>query len=392
MNRNHTFRHLVGPLLVLALGFGCLFPDAWAQFTGQSSSRTGRTGAGGMGSRQYFNNTMLGDALIEFDIETRSIIVIADEETNLQISGLIEELDKPKSQVLIKVAFVELTHNKDSDLGIDASFSGSVGATNVDGLLTAGTIIPRFEIGGNFSPSGGLVQLNYDDISVSMNAYAEEGRLEILSRPSILTRNNREALISVGSLVPFAQSGNVNSVTGIATPQYEYEPIGISLRVTPYITPHGLVELSLFPEISETTDERITVADGLELPVFATRSAQTVVVTPNGKTVVIGGLMQDNKVESERKVPFLGDIPILGSLFRRTVKKDTKTELLIFLTPFIVQNPHDLVSLTEQERSGSTVKAGTESGKRLDDFLNTDTEEKFNEASPIQPRDTEPKK
>lgn len=384
MNRNHTFRHLVGPLLVLALGFGCLFPDAWAQFTGQSSSRTGRTGAGGMGSRQYFNNTMLGDALIEFDIETRSIIVIADEETNLQIGELIKQLDKPKSQVLIKVAFVELTHNNDSDLGIDASFSGSIGGGEGNSL-SAGT---GFGIGG----PGGLVQLNYDDISVSMNAYAQEGRLEILSRPSILTRNNREALISVGSLVPFAQSGNINSITGQTIPQYEYEPIGISLRVTPYITPHGLVELSLFPEISEITDEKIIVADGLELPVFATRSAQTVVVTPNGKTVVIGGLMQDNKVESERKVPFLGDIPILGSLFRRTVKKDTKTELLIFLTPFIVENPHDLVSLTEQERSGSTVKAGTESGKRLDDFLNTDTEEKFNEASPIQPRDTEPKK
>ena len=384
MNRNHTFRHLVGPLLVMALGFGCLFPDAWAQFTGQSSSRTGRTGAGGMGSRQYFNNTMLGDALIEFDIETRSIIVIADEETNLQIGELIKQLDKPKSQVLIKVAFVELTHNNDSDLGIDASFSGSIGGGEGNSL-SAGT---GFGIGG----PGGLVQLNYDDISVSMNAYAQEGRLEILSRPSILTRNNREALISVGSLVPFAQSGNINSITGQTIPQYEYEPIGISLRVTPYITPHGLVELSLFPEISEITDEKIIVADGLELPVFATRSAQTVVVTPNGKTVVIGGLMQDNKVESERKVPFLGDIPILGSLFRRTVKKDTKTELLIFLTPFIVENPHDLVSLTEQERSGSTVKAGTESGKRLDDFLNTDTEEKFNEASPIQPRDTEPKK
>ena len=221
---------------------------------------------------------------------------------------------------------------------------------------------------------------------------AEGGRLEILTRPSILTRNNREALISVGSLVPFAHSGIVNSVTGVAIPQYEYESIGISLRVTPYITPHGLVELSLFPEISETTDEKIIVAEGLELPVFATRSAQTVVVTPNGKTVIIGGLMQDNKVETERKLPLLGDIPILGSLFKRKVKKDTKTELLIFLTPFIVQNPNELVSLTEQERSGSTVKAGTESGKRLDNFLNTDTEERFNEVSPIQPQDAEPKK
>ncbi len=390
MNRNQTFRNLVGPLLVLAIGFGCLLPDALAQFTGRSSSRSGSNSAGGMGSRQYFNNTMLGDALIEFDVETRSIIVIADEETNLQITELIKELDKPKSQVLIKVAFVELTHNNNSDIGIDAIFSGSIGGGEGNSLtegnaLTAGT---AFDLGG----SGGLVQLNYDDVSVTMNALAEEGRLEILSRPSILTRNNREALISVGSLVPFMQTGNVNSVTGVAIPQYEYEPIGISLRVTPYITPHGLVELSLFPEISETTDEKIEVSEVLQLPVFATRSAQTVVVTPNGKTVIIGGLMQDNKVETVRKVPLLGDIPILGLLFKHTELKDTKTELLIFLTPFIVQNPNDLVSLTEQERSGSSVKAGTESGKRLDNFLNKDTEGKYIEASPVQPRDTEPRK
>ena len=390
MNRNQTFRHLAGPLLVLALGLGCLLPDALAQFTGRSSSRTGSNSAGGTGSRQYFNNTMLGDALIEFDVETRSVIVIADEETNLQIGELIKELDKPKSQVLIKVAFVELTHNDNSNLGIDAVFSGSIGGGEGNSLtegnaLTAGT---AFDLGG----SGGLVQLNYDDVSVTMNALAEEGKVEILSRPSILTRNNREALISVGSLVPFMQTGNVNSVTGVAIPQYEYEPIGISLRVTPYITPHGLVELSLFPEISETTADKIEVSEGLQLPVFVTRSAQTVVVTPNGKTVIIGGLMQDNKVETVRKVPLLGDIPILGSLFRHKEMKDTKTELLIFLTPFIVANPNDLVSLTEQERSGSSVKAGTESGKRLDNFLNADTEGKFIEALPIQPRDTEPKK
>ena len=384
MNRNQTFRHLVGPLLVLALGFGCLLPDALAQFTGRSSSRTGSNSAGGMGSRQYFNNTMLGDALIEFDIETRSVIVIADEETNQQINELIQELDKPKSQVLIKVAFVELTHNDNSNIGIDAVFNGSIGGAEGN-ALTAGT---AFDLGG----SGGLMQLNYDDVSVSMNALAEVGRVEILSRPSILTRNNREALISVGSLVPFMQTGNVNSVTGVQIPQYEYEPIGISLRVTPYITPHGLVELSLFPEISETTGDKIEVSEGLQLPVFATRSAQTVVVTPNGKTVIIGGLMQDNKVETIRKVPLLGDIPILGSLFKHKEMKDTKTELLIFLTPFIVQNPNDLVSLTEQERSGSTVKAGTKSGESLDNFLNTDTERKFIEALPIEPQDSEPKK
>ena len=91
-------------------------------------------------------------------------------------------------------------------------------------------------------------------------------------------------------------------------------------------------------------------------------------------------------------MPLLGDIPILGSLFKHKEMKDTKTELLIFLTPFIVQNPNDLVSLTEQERSGSTVKAGTKSGESMDNFLNTDTERKFIEALPIEPQDSEPKK
>ena len=384
MKCKHSLRRLAGTLLVLALGFGCLLPELLAQFAGRSSSGTSRNSTGGVGSRQYFNNTMLGDALIEIDPETRSVIVIADEETNLQITELIKELDQPKSQVLIKVAFVELTHRNDSNIGIDAAFSGSIGG-EVGNSLTAGT---AFDIGS----SGGLVELNYEDVNVSMNAYAEQGRLEILSRPAILARNIREAIISVGCLVPFIQLGNLNTLTGTQNPQYEYENIGITLRVTPYITPKGLVELNLYPEISETTDETITVAEGLSLPVYASRSAQTVVVTPNGKTVVIGGLMQDNKVESERKVPLLGDIPILGSLFKRKVKEDTKTELLIFLTPFIVENPKDLVSLTDQERSSSTVKAGTESGKRLDEFLNTNSEGKINEASPIQPRDTEPRK
>ena len=119
--------------------------------------------------------------------------------------------------------------------------------------------------------------------------------------------------------------------------------------MTPFITQNGMVEMIVGPEISTITDQTVTIQEGVEAPVFAKRAAETVVVTPHGKTVIIGGLMEKNKVESKRKVPLLGDIPVLGWAFRRTVKEDTKTELLIFLTPYIVQDPSQLGQMTAME-------------------------------------------
>src|SRR5690606_28353238 len=134
------------------------------------------------------------------------------------------------------------------------------------------------------------------------------GRLEVLSRPSILTRNNQEAIITVGSEVPFVTDTRITE-SGQQINTIVYEDIGIILRVTPFITRDGLVEMILAPEISTLTDETVPISDTLRSPVFAKRSADTVVVTPNGQTVVIGGLMEDNKTEVTSKIPLLGDIP-----------------------------------------------------------------------------------
>jgi general secretion pathway protein D len=326
----------------------------------------GNRGGGGQGggqagqtARQYYNNTMLGEALIEVDPETRSVIIITDEETNTQIGEVIQHLDRPKPQVLIKVAFVEITHNNDLDVGVEASWQRNIGTTT--NLFST-----AFGLAGQ--TQGGLYQMFYDDLQVSFRALAEDGRLEILSRPSILARNNQQATITVGKEVPFIRNSRFDQF-GNQINTVEYEDIGIILTVTPFITDNGLVEMIVAPEISTTTDETVQISAGIEAPVFAKRAAETVVVTPNGKTVVIGGLMEKNKVTSERKVPILGDIPVLGLAFRRKIKQDEKTELLIFLTPYIINQPEELLEITERERSKATLQQQAYSREEMDEFL-----------------------
>ncbi|MBT5927094.1 MAG: hypothetical protein HOH33_10790 [Verrucomicrobia bacterium] len=327
--------------------------------TWSALAQFGGGGLGGQTSRQYLNNTQVGEALIEVDPETRSVIVVTDEETSLQIGEVLKTLDRPKPQVLIKVVFMEVTHRDDSDVGIEG------GWTNVSGSTTN---IVQSAFGMATQGQGGIYQLLDNDFNVTLKAIAEAGKLEVLSRPSILARNNQEAIITVGQEVPFID--NVNFLQGgQQVNTVVYRDIGIILRVTPFITQDGMVEMIVAPEISTISDETVTISAGVEAPVFAKRAAETVVVTPHGKTVIIGGLMEKNKIESKRKVPILGDIPILGWAFRRTVKEDTKTELLIFLTPYIVQDPRELDKMTAIESRNSKLASKAFSEEELNQFV-----------------------
>ena len=111
--------------------------------------------------------------------------------------------------------------------------------------------------------------------------------------------------------------------------------------------------MEVLPEISTLTGETVRISDTVEAPVFAKRSAETGVVVPDGKTVVIGGLMEDNETKTVRRVPILGKIPWLGALFRRTITSKTKTELLIFLTPHVVRGASELREMSVAERDGA---------------------------------------
>jgi general secretion pathway protein D len=300
------------------------------------------------------------------DPETRQLIVITDEETSLQISQVVTNLDRPKPQVLIKVVFVEVTHTDGSEIGVEGGYGGKSGnAADVFGLsgLNLTNSAQRLNALGQpvdsflpTPPGAGLYQVLGQDYQVTLRAIATSGKARILSRPSILARNNQPATILVGQSVPLITAVSYNTF-GNPINSFNYEDVGIILRVTPFITSDGLVEMIVAPEISTISKtEAVPVSIGVTAPVIDQRSADTVVVTPDGQTVVIGGLIADGKAESVSKIPILGDLPWLGFFFRSTTKKDVKNELLIFLTPYIVQAPSQLAALSakEQEKSGAT--------------------------------------
>lgn len=329
--------------------------------TGRTTGRTGGVGGGGVGGREYNNNTMVGEAMISSDPETRKLIVITDEETNFHISQVITNLDRPKPQVLIKVVFLEVTKREGSDIGVEGKYSHKINDTK------SGEVSSLFG-GLAQQTTGGFYKVLSDDLEITLRAIQEAGKTEVLSRPSILTRNNQQAVITVGQSLPFITNSRITD-NGQTINTIEYQDVGIILRVTPFISSDGLVEMIVAPEISNLTDKTVPISNTAQAPVIAKRSAETVVVTADGRTVVIGGLMENNKTESQQKIPVLGDIPLLGMAFKRKIKQNTKTELIIFLTPYVVPDPSGLAKMTRSETTKSELAPKAFSNQDLDKFL-----------------------
>jgi type II secretion system protein D len=322
-----------------------------------STATGGGTGGGsssGGGNRQYVNSTMIGDALITSDLETRRLIVVTDDDTNENIRTIVASLDKPKPQVLINVVFVQVTHDKGLDLGAEVSVAGSI-AVNLESSGRADDqALSKFglaDAAADPTHFGAFYRVLGRDVNATLHALSSVSKTEILSRPSILTRNNQQATIMVGQQVPIITNSRVSDQTNTTINTVQYQDIGIILRVTPFITAEGLVEMIVSPEISSLSATTVPISNTVSSPVIDKRSADTVVVTPSDKTVVIGGLISTQTSDRESKVPILGDIPILGNAFKRKQKADVKTELLIFLTPHVVPSPEDLASTTVSERA-----------------------------------------
>ncbi|MFP4379384.1 MAG: type II secretion system protein GspD [Candidatus Sumerlaeia bacterium] len=336
--------------------------SAFAQEGGGQGGRGGMTGGGMPGAQAAPNETgqaygaqSTGEAVFQFDPETDSLIVIADDETNDKIREVIERLDRPAPQVLINVVFLEVTHSDGLDLGLE-------GSVEVDGRSGDNNDYTLSDFWGLAAETqGAFFRVLEDDFTMTIRAYAEKSKLEILSRPSILARNNQEAVITVGQEVPFIRDSRITN-DGQTINTIEYEDIGIILRVTPYVGENGVVEMHLLPEISSLTGDSVQISETVNAPVFAKRSAETRVIVPDGRTVAIGGLMEDSYIESVRKIPLLGDIPWLGALFRRTIKEKAKTELIIFLTPQVVPQTDLLDAATRDE-----IKRGELSRKSFSD-------------------------
>jgi general secretion pathway protein D len=305
-------------------------------------------GGGGGGGRQtgtYPSNTRVGEALITFDPETRQIIVITDDETNEHVKTVLKSLDRPKPQALIRVVFVEVTYTDDLNLGVQGKLKHDINNTQ------GGEIFSLLGVPGGVGTDRGLFYKILPvgaNVELTVNALSQLAKTEVLSRPTILARNNQQATIVVGQEYPFITNtrfdqngGQINTV--------QYQDIGIILRVTPFISSEGLIEMIVSPEISKVSAQTIPISTNVVVNAIDKISADTVVVTESGKTVVIGGLIKTDKRDTKTKVPLLGDIPLIGAAFSRKEKRDVKTELLIFLTPEVVHKPGDLLEASTRE-------------------------------------------
>ena len=312
--------------------------------TGRGSSRFGRrssTAGRGAVAVGAGAGDLAGQVYVVADEDTNSLLVRTASKHVDRVKEILSELDRPVPQVLIKVLIVEVTHDDTLDLGTEFSIlnlqfgtSGSIGVNTRTGSI-----------------SGGLVTMTMNGgMSTVFNALQRDGRMDVLSRPYILTSDNQEATIMIGQEVPFIRNSRTTD-TGQIINNIEYRNVGIILKVTPQVNPEGLVIMDVAPEISSISDITVLIPGAGPMSVINERSAQTQVAVLDGQTIVIGGLMEDRIIDTVSKVPGLGDLPLLGSLFRRTTKKKVKTELLIFLTPRVAERPDQLEAMSKQVTS-----------------------------------------
>ena len=348
------------------------------------------------------------------DPQTHNIVVVADDETSASISNVIANLDMPAAQVLIKVVFVEVDDNKASAIGVQGSYTGfNNNFSQLTGYVTnfgvanpgtpgnpsaTATIVPTsitpvyssVSAGSSFglpqslsgaTGSGGFSTFLGNDFTATLQALATAGKAQVLSRPSILARDGQLAEIVVGQSIYLPSGVSYTAVGGTAatvpTINGSYQNVGIQLDVTPFIGQNNLVQMILEPQITSidtsTPGQVIQGGSVLSSAVYAPninkRSANTVVITPDGQPVVIGGLIGNNKASNESKIPILGDIPLLGQLFKFSAKSNTKNELLIFLTPHIVRAPDDLVALASHETKQSQLITNSVPEAELNHYL-----------------------
>jgi len=364
-------------------------------------------GGGGAGAttRSYPNATSPGPVSVDIDPESGSLVVLTDDNTYTNVLNLVRQVDVPKPQVLVKVVFLEVTHDRALDVGLEGQYNQTpVGNMIASNLLVgpAGTIISNFNntqpvntgganwgllaqgttgstIGGNTMPSGAfMANLMGDNYEATVRLAASLNDAEILSRPSIVVRNNQPATIQLGQSVPIITSVTYAANTGQPIVSPTYQGVGIILQVTPFIKANGKeVEMIVNPQISALSSQSVQIAPGYAAPVIDIRSASTVVIAPDGQTVVIGGLMENDKAAVDVKVPILGDIPLLGALFKRSQRDHLKQELMIFLTPHIIMTPNMLADVTKDETWQADLARRAYSEKEMNQF--------FDNKIPLQP-------
>lgn len=301
------------------------------------------------------------DSKIMADPETNSLIITASREEYLVLESVIKQLDIPRRMVYMEALIMEVSVESDFSIGVQwggsgdftdgtgsvaGGFSGSKGAPYniLEGTQQEPPVLPAGFTFGVLKQGIKIGNVLFPNIGAVLNAYKDDSDTNIIATPQILTTDNKKASINVGDNVPYITSKQEN-VTNTNYSNYEYKDVGTTLEITPQINQANLVRLEIGVEVT-----RLKSAADVVTPTTFKRTAATTVVVHNEETVVIGGIIGQDTNSGEYKVPLLGDIPILGWLFKSQADNKKKTNLFIFITPHIVENQAQVAELYYKKR------------------------------------------
>jgi general secretion pathway protein D len=316
--------------------------------------------------------TFEGQVHITHDAPTNSLVVMSSGRDFLTLQDVIKRLDLPRRQVYIEASILEITLSNELDLG--ASFHGGTDDNNggliVGGLQDTLQSLNPASLAGLSGLLGGIIGKPLDvsqnvlgksipSYGVLVQALGKNANTNVLSEPHILATDNEDSEISVGQNIPYVggisfggfglpgatggATGGSSAIPGLGT-NVQRENLNLDMKIKPHVNGDDMVRLEIEQEIKNIGDRDPQLG-----PTWLTRKIKTNVVVRDQQTIVIGGLMQDSFTYNEAKIPLLGDIPILGYLFKYTTKQKKKTNLLILLTPYVIKDQYDLQMIVERK-------------------------------------------
>ncbi|MFP3563745.1 type II secretion system secretin GspD [Paraburkholderia sp. SIMBA_030] len=327
---------------------------------GGAYGASGASSSGGLlgGDKEKSEDNQPG-GMIQADSATNSLIITASDPVYRNLRAVIDQLDARRAQVYIEALIVELNSNTNANLGIQWQVAnGNLFAGTNLATGSGNSIVNLTAAAAAAGASGGLATalgasglqqglnvgwvhniFGVQGLGALLQALSQTADANVLSTPNLITLDNEEAKIVVGTNVPI-QTGSYSNLTSGTTSNafntFDRVDVGLTLHIKPQITDGGILKLQLYTEDSAIVNGTTNAATNPAGPEFTKRSIQSTVLADNGEIIVLGGLMQDNYQVSNSKVPLLGDIPWLGQLFRSEQKTRAKTNLMVFLRPVII--------------------------------------------------------
>lgn len=282
-----------------------------------------------------------GDVTIIAD-EANNALLIRTIPRNIEsILRIVRELDRPRRQVMIKAFIGEVSLDDTLETGLDFVYTPRPDSGRQQ--------VYSMDFNVDLNRTGLTYSFFSDRIEAFLRALQANTRLDVISRPQILTLDNERARIEFGNRVPLLQTTRVTD-TGATVSTVRYEDVTTRLDVTPHINEAGFVTMDILQTVDDVSPDVFAITERLAPRILVTRQAQTRLQIRDGQTVCLGGFIGDSIDETEEKVPLLGDIPIIGAAFSKTQRTRTKSELLIFITPYVLDTPAELQAMSNDIR------------------------------------------